>query len=168
MSDLTNERLKELLEYKPGDGVFVRRCTAGGQVKGSVAGSINSAGYRLISVDGSLYVSSRLAFFYMTGSWPKEVIDHINGNRDDDRWSNLREATLSQNAINSKVSTRNTSGVVGVGWSKRNRKWIAHIRINKKHKQLGYYKTKQEAIEARKQAEKEHYGDYAPREKETV
>lgn len=92
----------------------------------------------------------------MTGSWPKEQIDHINHVRSDNRWINLREATNQENCKNRSISIRNKSGVVGVRWTKGKTKWAAYIHVNSKDKYLGFFFDKFEAICARKSAENKH------------
>lgn len=93
-----------------------------------------------------------------------ELIDHINGNKLDNRKCNLRIVDYSKNAMNSKTPSNNTSGIKGVYWDKRSNKWEAAIQINMKKKSLGYFKNKEDAIKARKEAEKELFGEYARKE----
>lgn len=94
---------------------------------------------------------------------PFEIVDHENRNRKDNRKSNLREATFSQNNQNSSISTRNTSGIIGVHFNVKRQKWIAEIGINKQVKYLGGFENKEEAIKTRLQAELEHFGEeFAP------
>lgn len=89
------------------------------------------------------------------------VVDHINHNGLDNRKSNLRICTNSQNICNCLTSKNNKSGYKGVYWSKERKKWCAQITINNKTKGLGRYDTIEEAIEARKKAAKEYYGEFA-------
>ena len=114
-----------------------------------------------MQIDGKLYKVSRLAFLYVTGSWPENLVDHINGIRDDDRWCNLREATFQQNAQNKAPCRRNTSGKVGVYPVKANGKWGAEIGVGGKNIKLGCFEAKDDAIEARCLAERHYYGDFA-------
>lgn len=90
------------------------------------------------------------------------VIDHINHNRLDNRVSNLRICTRQQNNFNTETRCDNSSGITGVYWVKRNNRWVAQITINGKLKHIGYYNTKEEAAEARRQAEIEYFGEFAP------
>lgn len=87
------------------------------------------------------------AIFY--GRWPKDQIDHINGNRTDNRIENLREVSSLRNNQNMKRSSLNTSGFTGVSWCRATSKWRASIRVNKKSVSLGYYEKKKDAIKAR-------------------
>lgn len=90
-----------------------------------------------------------------------DYVDHINGNKLDNRKCNLRICTPSQNMINQKIRPNNTSGVNGVCYSKKDKRWIAAININKKRTVIGYYKNLEEAKIARELAEKEYYRDFS-------
>lgn len=90
-----------------------------------------------------------------------ELCDHINGNSLDNRRSNLRLATQSQNNFNSRLNIRNTSGYKGVTWSKQRSKWQAQISVNKTYINLGHYDTPQEAYEAYKEAARKYHGEFA-------
>lgn len=94
------------------------------------------------------------------------VVDHINHNRLDNRKENLRICTKHQNDMNKKILPNNTSGITGVSWDKRKNKWRARIKYNQKEIHLGYFNTKEEAAEARKQAELEYFGEYRNKEDE--
>lgn len=157
MSELTQAELQKVLEYNPETGVFIWRASNSYRVKtGDTAGSSNGSGYLLIQIAGIRYVAHRLAWLYMKGRWPDDEIDHINHVRNDNRWDNLREVTRRQNGQNVSLSKSNTSGVVGVCWDKRFKKWKAAIGINRKSKFLGYFNDKEAAITARKNAEAEY------------
>ena len=113
---ISQDRLHALFIYEPETGVFIRRVTLCGRaVEGSIAGTLKTDGYVVITVDGYRYPAHRLAWFYMTGAWPKADTDHINGLRSDNRFSNLREATRSENQQNQKrARSNNKLGVLGV------------------------------------------------------
>ena len=140
---LTQKRLREVLSYDPCSGVFIWYDQYGkgkNQSSGSVAGHKNSKGYLCITVDGNIYKAHRLAWLYMTGEWPKEVIDHKDTVKDNNKFDNLREATLSENAQNQiKPSRNNKSGRLGVTWDKKQEKWAATICINGKNRRLGRF-----------------------------
>lgn len=149
---LTAERLRHLLSYDPESGLFTWKNPQSNRVNvGQVAGTVsgNSNGYVQISIDGKLYHSHRLAWLYMTGEWPADQIDHANRNRSDNRWSNLRAATRSQNAMNS-FHANNTSGRKGVNWHKKTGKWVAKISVDCKTHHLGYYNDIEDAAVAYK------------------
>lgn len=99
---------------------------------------------------------------YLLGPKEEEVVDHINHNTLDNRKSNLRLCTKQQNNMNRSKTSKNTSGVVGVYWDKSRGKYAASICINRHSKFLGYFNTVEEAAEARRQAEIEYFGEFAP------
>ena len=129
---------------------------------GKRAGSLNSTGYRSIRIEGIDYKEHRITWVLKTGSWPKDQIDHINGVRDDNRWENLREATESENKRNQRKA-RGSSGVVGVFWEKNAKKWRSQIKPRGKIIHLGLFENKEDAVKARRAAEKEYYGEFAPK-----
>ena len=124
------------------------------RVKNYKWGLISSTGY----VSNSTNVS--LLHRFIMNCPDDMVVDHINHNKLDNRKENLRICTQQQNNMNKKMKSNNTSGVVGVSWDKTHSKWIAHIGLNGKLINLGYYSTKKEAIKARQEAEIEHFGEY--------
>lgn len=106
-------------------------------------------------------MAHRLAFLYMTGSWPVNRVDHKDCNPLNNAFINLRQATASQNAANRGVDKRNTSGYKGVSFYKPLGRWVAHIRHNYRLKSLGYFDTKEEAAEAYKKAAEAAFGDFS-------
>lgn len=102
---ITQDFLKDLLSYDPDTGKWIwkkRPHIRSKQRPGDSAGSLTMKGYRHICIRGKRYYSSRLAFLYMTGEFPKDLVDHIDGDPRNDAWSNLREATYQQNGMNRK------------------------------------------------------------------
>ena len=162
VKELTVDRLKSVLDYSPETGIFTWRIsTSNRSPAGSKAGVTGPKGYVYIGVDMKRYLAHRLAYFYMTGEWPASVIDHINGDASDNRWANLRPATIAENNWNSKPRNTNTSGHKGVSYSKSKKKWTARIYKNYRLHIIGYYQTKEEAIEAHKIAAVELHGEFA-------
>ena len=102
------------------------------------------------------YKSHRVAYAIFHGVWPENYIDHINGVRDDNRIVNLRDVSRAENMKNAAVSSANTSGAIGVDWLKVNKKWRARIKVDGATINIGCYKTKKEAMSARKDAEKKY------------
>lgn len=147
MPIITQERLKELLHYDPDTGVFTRRVATNNRAKvGGVAGNTNTCGYVQVGVDHTRHYAHRLAFLYMTGELPPDVVDHINGVKDDNRWCNLRLATQGENMQNLRgPRSDSTSYLLGVSWHKRRKKWAAEIYVNKVKRNLGYFQDKHEA-----------------------
>lgn len=109
---ITQERLKELFVYDEETGDMVRKTS------GKAAGCLNPLGYISIRVDGILYQAHRLVFLYLNGAFPRRETDHINGIRSDNRICNLREASRSQNAMNTSLNCNNKSGIKGISKSR--------------------------------------------------
>lgn len=151
---LTHERLLQLLTYDPLTGSFSWNVSRGKRFKaGRTAGSISAKGYVSINVDGHRHYAHRLAWLYCFAKWPEGslLIDHINGIKGDNRISNLRLVTPSQNKQNALRTRRaNASGFVGVKFNKSCGKFEANIRVpGKRNKQyLGIYSTPEEAHRA--------------------
>jgi hypothetical protein len=150
---LTQERLKEVLNYDPETGIFTRKNGGGGVCAGSVAGSKRRDGYIGISIENNHYYAHRLAFLYMDGYIPEYCIDHINDTKDDNKWRNLRHVNQVCNQQNRKVSKANKSGYNGVSWNRNNNKWLARINIKGRPIHLGYHGTALEAALTRIAAE---------------
>lgn len=169
MSELSQECLKECLNYNPDTGIFTWEVRPVGHFKnemscrstntrmaGKVCGYSDHEGYFSITIGCKLYRAHRLAWLYMTGKWPKDQMDHIDHDRKNNRWVNLREATRKENMKNKTLQSNNTSGVAGVCWNKLAGKWIARIRLDGVHKHLGSFEEFQCAVDARKLAEKKY------------
>jgi hypothetical protein len=161
--ELEQEKLLELFNYDPDTGAFTRLKTVGpNALAGSTVGSKNTYGYLRVIISGKEYKLHRLAFLYMNGCFPKHQVDHINHDPSDNRWSNLRECTITQNQANTRMRKNNTSGYKGVSYNSECKKpWKAQINIDKKTTCLGHFKTPEEAHSAYKAAAINHYGDFA-------
>ena len=158
--ELTAEYLRSVLAYSPETGIFTWKVSQARRIRvGDVAGSPNGRGYLAVKVRGQIYKAHRLAWLYGLGEWPKLDIDHINRNRSDNRIANLREVTHKQNLQNAGKYSHNTSGHTGVYWLKQSSKWRAHIKHNYKYIHLGCFTTIEDAIAARKAAEKLYWAD---------
>lgn len=145
---ITQERLKELLDYDEVTGKFVWKVATSRRVKvGGEAGYLDPVGRTTIRLDGVLYQAHRLAWLYVTGSWPKEFIDHKDRDKSNDSFSNLREASKAENERNTPARVTNKSGFKGVS-PFRSGKWRATVTIGGKHKHLGTFPTPEEASEA--------------------
>lgn len=155
------------LHYDPVTGVFRWRfradapATTNGKWAGKVAGSVGRPGYRSIHLNGNTTFAQRLAWLLMTGEYPDGDVDHINGERDDNRWCNLRCAKRFQNLGNSRLSPTNRSGVKGVSWCKHAGKWVAQISIDNKTTYLGRYTSLEDAKNAYVKAARQRFGDFA-------
>lgn len=157
---LTQARIKELLEYFPDSGLFKWKVFRGNTAKpGVIAGSIDSNGHAQIMVDGITYQAHRLAWLYVYGIWPNKEIDHRNCIRNDNRIANLREASHSENSQNQRKARvdNKSSGILGVTWHKRDKKWRAQIGIAGKKKWLGAFDTQEAAHSAYLTAKREFH-----------
>lgn len=165
MSDLTAERLRELLRYDSETGEFHWRGGEGRPRKKTKAGCKDKDGYIRIKVDQRLYAAHRLAWLYVHGEWPKHTIDHKNCVRSDNRIENLRDITREANMQNVKSAPRSnkSSGLLGASWHKAAGDWRANIAVNGKKRHLGRFDTAEEAHAAylKAKAELHPYADAA-------
>lgn len=158
---LTQENLKSVLDYNQETGVFTWKVKLSPKaMPGSIAGTLNSQGYISIRLFGIQYKAHRLAFFYMNGFFPHVCIDHINNTRNDNRWANLREATIAQNFWNVSLSNKNRSGFKGVHLCRLGKKWIATCRVNGKKFYIGRFDTPQLASFAHSEFARLHHGEF--------
>lgn len=112
-------------------------------------------GYRIGAIFGKMFFAHRIIWKMMTGEDPDEI-DHINGVRSDNRWSNLRNVDTQSNRMNASMQGRNSSGVCGVAWQARTRSWRAWITARGKYIHLGRFKVFEDAVRARKKAERKY------------
>lgn len=169
-TSLTAEQVRAVLDYNPYTGIFRWRyrpeMANAWNVKhtGQTAGSSNPGGYVHIIVNNLGYKAHRLAWLYMTGTWPEIIIDHVDGNGLNNTWRNLRDANHIQNTANAKRLWRhNTSGFRGVFWRAERKKWYAVIWHRYTQRYLGSFDTPEEASEAYVRAAIALHGDYANR-----
>jgi hypothetical protein len=165
---LSPEQLHAALDYNPDTGVFTwhhrpdQSTRTNSRMAGKPAGHhCARLKYVLLGLNGRLYRAHRLAWLYVHGEWPEGEIDHINGDGFDNRISNLRLATRSQNNMNVRAHRDSTSGLKGAYWDKRSRTWLAQIRLNGKQHYLGKYDTAEEAHAAYCAAAERLHGAFA-------
>lgn len=155
-------KLNELLSLDSSSGLLRwKEDRKGGAAIGDIAGSINNKGYNCIKIDGKTYKAHRIVLAITTGQWPEKQVDHINGIKDDNRPSNLREATGAQNRHNIGAYKNNVSGVKGVHWNKDRSMWRAVIMVDKKNKHLGYYEDLELAELVHTEAARKYRGNFA-------
>lgn len=162
MDRLSVEVLKQHLDYVPGTGIFTRRMQARGRKHfvGARAGSM-SHGYRYIRVCINRYAEHHLAWLYVYGVWPSTELDHVNGDKGDNRIENLREASRGQNMANAGVPRTNKSGMKGVFFDAKHQHWLASMTVEKKTRYIGIYDTFEEAAKARRAAFTKQFGEFA-------
>lgn len=155
----THDRVRSVLHYEPGTGVFTWLITKGPRARvGAVAGSPTPRGYWTIKLDGRSYQAHNLAWFYVTGEWPEHEVDHIDGDPLNNAFTNLRDEPHGVNVRNVVAPNRNnTSGFRGV--SESGPRWQANIRVDGKKKYLGTFDTPEEAYAAYMAAKAEHHGE---------
>lgn len=154
------EYLRENLRYNPKTGVWTWIKPRPKIRVGQRAGTVSPRGYRVVWFEGMGRRSGRLAWFYMTGKWPQQEIDHVNRRVDDDRWINLRESNRTGNNQNQKRRSDNTTGFTGVHWCNTWNKYVAQISVNGKRTKLGSYSTAVEARNAYITAARVHFGKF--------
>ena len=166
-SDVSPERVREILDYDPQTGRFrwKRREENGawwnGRYAGTVAGGCDSKGYRRIAIDNRGHRAHRLAWVWVTGRWPDREVDHIDGNRANNAWANLRLASTAQNRANSRVHKDNVAGMKGVSRYLNYTLWRARIYVRGKDIALGYFKSPEEAQAAYQAAALKYNGEFA-------
>lgn len=145
--------LKRLLAYNAKTGEFRWRESRGGRRKGDLAGSLDDKGYRVIRLNRVLYRAHRLVWLLHTGELP-EIVDHINHERDDNRFKNLRAVTTSENNANMDMRSDNKSGFKGVSFHKGSKRWVAKLQ----GKTLGYFNSPEQAAECYQAAARQQFG----------
>ena len=156
---LTKEMLHNLFEYR--DGHIYYKVSKGRCKDGSKAGTYrpHDKAYQVI-INGKHYLTHRIVFMMQNGYLP-EFVDHIDGNRSNNKIENLREATHSQNAQNAKVRKDATSGVKGVSWSKVDKVWRVRVQANGKRTDFGGYEDLELADLVATEARDKFHGKFA-------
>lgn len=151
--------VKHLFDYNEKTGqLFWKNPTSYSLKPGDKAGTKQTRdGYIVVGFNKKKYLAHRLIWLWMTGSLPKNQIDHIDHVRDNNAWLNLRDVTQLENKRNQPISKANTSGATGVCWDKHREKWSCYIKVKGKKINLGRYDCKKEAMEERRRAE-DYYG----------
>lgn len=162
MKTIAKEQVAARYSYSPETGHLLWAIDTYNKVRriGDQAGGLVGNGYLNARIGNQYFGVHRLAWVLMTGEWPQAEIDHINGDRSDNRWANLRLATRQQNSVNLPVRSDNSSGVKGVFWHERIGKWWAYINHHGKRKTLGYFGDFLDAVSARKRAERQTFGEF--------
>jgi len=159
----SSDRIRELLSYDPTTGEFRWLARVSQRTKpGHLAGSRDRSGYWRIKIDGTIFSAHRIAWLLVYGDDPGACdIDHRNLDKVDNRIDNLRLATDSPNKCNSGIYSNNTSGVKGVSWARRQKRWKGQVQIGRKRRYVGYFETIEEADKAVCEAREKLHGDFA-------
>jgi hypothetical protein len=164
--DLSVDYVKSVLDYNPDTGEFVWKHREGsrgqwnGRYAGKSAGYTRSDGYMLIRINRVQYYSHRLAWLIVYGEWPINEIDHRDGNPSNNRISNIRLATGKENIRNSRVRRDNKSGLRGVWWNEKRKKWEVRIKAEGKFLYLGRFSNFNDASSVRISAEIQYFGEF--------
>ena len=158
---ITQQLVAEYFDHKDGHLYWKKVAHPNKQyLVGQEAGSIHATGYRHVTWQGKVHKVHRLIFLLEHGYMPKEI-DHINGDRQDNRLKNLREVTRSQNQCNRFVLANNTSGYAGVSWHKKSKSWVVRLMKDGKTKAIGYFKDLELAGLVSAEARSLYHGVYA-------
>lgn len=159
---LSREELIRTIAYDEHTGEMRWLSPTGNRVKpGDLVRGKTVRGYLRVQINGRRYKVHDLAWIYMTGREPENIVDHINGDTSDNSWKNLREATQALNCRNRKTPKNNSSGVKGVFFRKRDRKWHAVIGLNNRKIFVGAYSDFQSAVSAITAARSLYHGEFA-------
>lgn len=142
---LSLKDFKEHLEYDRKNGVFYRKKSNNQNKVGDIVGNKRKNGYVIAKIKGHNILVHRLVWLFEHGEWPNELLDHIDGDKSNNKINNLRPATYTQNKLNSKTSKNNKIGLKGVQLHQKSGKYRARIFHNKRHVSLGLYNTPEEA-----------------------
>ncbi|EPR9081057.1 HNH endonuclease [Cronobacter dublinensis] len=160
-SDISAEIVKSLLNYDRNTGAFTWKKGRKPGTTGKAAGSSHHSGYQIIGIYGISYMAHRLAWLIEYGEWPEAFIDHINGDKSDNRIENLRCADFSENRRNSKINKNNKSGIKGVSWNCEIKKWHARIWHQGNYKHLGFFSDIELAELVISEARIKFHGEFA-------
>ena len=151
---ISQSELKEVLSYDNQTGIFSRK-------NGKIVGWKDKFGYLRVQIKEKAYFLHRLAWLYEFGLFPDSHIDHINGDRSDNRIGNLRLANRSQNLCNVAKTKRNTSGIKNVSFHKESEKWRVVVSVDGKNKSFGLYHDIELAELVASEAREKYHGEFA-------
>jgi len=158
---ISHQELLEVMDYDPITGIFIWKKCRKPQLNGKPVGYSCRKGYLLTEVANQKYFLHKLAWYYVTGSYPTGIIDHIDTDKTNNKINNLREATINQNVWNMSISRRNTSGVKGISYDPQRKKWRATLMVDRKevlHKRFDLLSDAEDAI---REAREKFHGEYA-------
>lgn len=172
--DFSQEYLRECFDYDPESGALVWKhrpvshfkneagaVSFNSRFAGRPVTNVGKNGYITMSICDHPYLAHRVIWKLVTGRDPVEMIDHIDGNRANNRWENLREATRQQNCMNRTVGSKSATGVSGVRFEPKTGRYIVAVSVRNRSVHVGCFDTLDDAIVARKNALALHYGEFA-------
>ena len=164
MTQIPIENLWEVFDVDFSNGLLFWKKQLSSRAKiGALVGTGDKTGYQRTYIFKNRFLVHRIIWAMKHGAWPDGMIDHINGNKSDNRIENLRLATKSQNNVNNpKPQKNNKLGVRGVSFHKGTGKFIAQLRKDKKRINLGYFNTIEEASKAYIAASQQYHGEFSP------
>jgi len=161
MNLFTQDYLKSILHYDPATGFFTWVGARYPSRNGTRAGTVARCGGIDIRINNEGYKANRLAWLYMTGAWPENLIDHRNNKRADNRFDNLRPATRIQNNWNARLPRTNTSGFKGVSFHPATGKWVARVPDGTSRLYLGLFESPELADAACRSKREAIQGEFA-------
>lgn len=161
VNNVTYDQLVSSVNYDEKTGLFIRASSKGGVAIGSPAGGLHANGYIMMNISNRKVLAHRMAWLWCYGFLPDTEIDHVNGDRIDNRISNLRLVSRCENQMNVLRTKANTSGIKGVCYNKLAGKWQANIQANNERYHLGLFATKEDAGTAYSEAEEKLHGEFA-------
>lgn len=176
-NNLKAKMTEQIIEWRKIDGHPIYSVSSAGEVRNDVTNKVlnpgeHNCGYLRVNLPklrvtqsknrnpNQMYIHRLVAIHFISNSENKKYVDHIDGDPSNNKMENLRWATKSENAVNSRIRTTNTSGVTGVSWFKPASKWRVQIHINGKRTNLGYFASLEEATTVRRKAAQEHFGEF--------
>ena len=157
---ITQEKVRDLFVYDPSTGILTNRIGRRKAIKGSVAGGINGNGYLTVKIYNKTYRVHRIIFLYNHGYLPKYV-DHADGIKTNNKISNLRDCSSSENNSNRKTPKSNKSGCKGIFWNNSSGMWSTRISINKKLMYFGDFSDKEVAEQVLRIERMRLHGEFA-------
>jgi hypothetical protein len=149
--------IKSLLGYNKSTGTLIWLVSRGPVKSGDIAGTMSPQGYIVVRIDRANFMAHQIAWVIETGAWPLETIDHIDGDPSNNRFSNLRQATLAENQQNLKIYKNNTNGFPGIYFSKKDKLWKARVQVRGKRMFIGCFKNPEDAYAAYLSGKAKHH-----------
>lgn len=161
MTEITAQKVREMLHYDPNDGLFWWKQPRHGRQISKPVGVMDDLGYKRIMIDGKQYLAHRLAWLHVNGYWPENIIDHIDGNPRNNSIGNLRQCNYSQSNCNTKTRRDNLSGVKGVRWHKKAKKYNVRVCINGVRRSMGLFSDLEFAELVSSEARDKYHKEFA-------